>query len=99
VDRAAWNILHLSIGSPFTLTDLHSTINFVAVGEVNYIPTVNDSAEASGTGDYVASGGVLVDYRSYASISKIIDGTALTRTPPGCVPPATRHPWHLCAML
>ncbi|HEX6478773.1 MAG TPA: FtsX-like permease family protein [Ktedonobacteraceae bacterium] len=78
VDKAAWNILHLSTGSSFTLTDLHATINFVAVGEVNYIPTVNDSAEASGTGDYVASGGVLVDYQSYASISKIINSTAFT---------------------
>src|SRR6185312_1965418 len=80
VDAAAWNTLHLSKGSSFTLTDLHDTVNFIAVGEVNYIPTVDDSAEVSGTGDYVPSGGVLVDYQTYASISQTADGTTLTPT-------------------
>jgi hypothetical protein len=80
VDTAAWNVLHLSTGAPFTLTDLHGTINFVAVAEVNYIPTVNDSAEASGTGDYVPFGGVLADYNTYAAASKIAAGTDLTPT-------------------
>ncbi|HZU67551.1 MAG TPA: FtsX-like permease family protein [Ktedonobacteraceae bacterium] len=70
VDTAAWNNLHLSIGSPFTLTDYSNTINFVAVAEVNYIPTVNDSAQTSGTNDYVPFGGVLVDYQTYAAATR-----------------------------
>ncbi len=80
VDTAAWNNLHLSIGSPFTLTDLSSTINFIAVAEVNYIPTVNDSAQTSGTNDYVPFGGVLVDYQTYATATKSAGGANLAPT-------------------
>ncbi|HJT56399.1 MAG TPA: FtsX-like permease family protein [Ktedonobacteraceae bacterium] len=80
VDTAAWNSLHLSTGSPFTLTDLSNTINFVAVAEVHYIPTVNDSSQTSGTNDYVPFGGVLVDYQTYAAATKIAGGANLTTT-------------------
>lgn len=65
VDAAAWKTLSLTLGAPFTLSDLNGTINYVAIGEIDHIPTVNDSADASGTNDYVALGGVLVDFSTY----------------------------------
>ena len=66
VDATAWNTLHLSLGTTFTLTDINGTINCVAVAEVERIPTVNDSPLASGTGNYFSFGGILVDYKSFA---------------------------------
>ncbi|HLH61976.1 MAG TPA: FtsX-like permease family protein [Ktedonobacteraceae bacterium] len=80
VDTAAWNNLHLSIGSPFTLTDYSNTINFVAVARVNYIPTVDDSVQTSGTNDYVPFGGVLVDYQAYAAATESASGSNLIPT-------------------
>lgn len=65
VDQAAWESLSLSPGAPFTLTDLNGTINYVAVAEVTHIPTISDSATASGTSDYTAQGGVLADFAAY----------------------------------
>lgn len=67
VDAAAWKTLSLSPGSRFTLSDLNGTINYFAVAEVNRIPTISDSADTSGTSDYVAQGGVLVDFKTYQS--------------------------------
>lgn len=68
VDAAAWQTLSLSPGAPFTLDDLNGTVNYIALGEIAHIPTVNDSADASGTPDYVALGGVLVDFTTYQSV-------------------------------
>ncbi|MGH2478851.1 MAG: FtsX-like permease family protein, partial [Ktedonobacteraceae bacterium] len=68
VDAAAWQTLSLSPGAPFSLDDLSGTVNYVALGEIDHIPTVNDSADASGTGDYVALGGVLVDFTTYQQV-------------------------------
>lgn len=66
VDATAWNTLHLSLGTTFTLTDINGTFNCVAIAEVERIPTVNDSPLASGTSDYFSFGGILVDYKSYS---------------------------------
>jgi hypothetical protein len=68
VDEAAWKTLGLSAGSPFTLTDLNGTVSYVEVAEVAHIPTINDSPYASGTSDYVALGGVLVDFTTYQAV-------------------------------
>jgi putative ABC transport system permease protein len=65
VDSAAWQTLSLTPGAEFTLSDLNGTINYIAVAEINHIPTVDDSADAGGTDDYVALGGVLVDFQTY----------------------------------
>lgn len=68
VDAAAWQTLSLTPGAPFSLDDLSGTVNYIALGEINHIPTVNDSADASGTTDYVAQGGVLVDFATYRQV-------------------------------
>lgn len=68
VDSAAWKTLSLSPGAPFSLDDLSGTVNYIAIGEIDHIPTINDSADASGTTDYVALGGVLVDFTTYQKV-------------------------------
>ncbi len=70
VDASAWNALHLSIGARFALAEnrVLAGIPFVAVAQVQHIPTVNDSLATSGAGDYITPGGVLVDYNTYASV-------------------------------
>jgi putative ABC transport system permease protein len=64
VDSRAWNTLHLHQGAIFTLnfqlSDYANLMNFVAVAEVNTIPT-------PGAGD---NPGVLVDYRTFAAVYK-----------------------------
>jgi hypothetical protein len=62
VDALAWQELHLSVGSPFTLNVQDSSLIFVAVAEVQHIPTVNDSLDTPGTSDYATPGGILVDF-------------------------------------
>lgn len=71
VDTAAWQSLGLTVGDVFTLSDLNGNVSYLAIGEVNYIPTVIDSTEVSGTNDYVAQGGVLVDFSRYQSVLQI----------------------------
>ena len=66
VDSSAWNSLNFSIGSHFTINDLNGPITCVVIAEVQHIPTINDTTESNDTGDYVPSGGVLVDYQSYS---------------------------------
>jgi ABC-type antimicrobial peptide transport system permease subunit len=70
VDAVTWNALHLRIGAHFALAEnrVQDGIPFVAVAEVQHIPTVNDSLETSGAGSYITPGGVLVDYTTYASV-------------------------------
>ncbi len=67
VDTTAWNTLHLAPGTTFTLSDTNGTVTCVAIAVVQRIPTINDSLLASGTGDYFAFGGILVDYKSYST--------------------------------
>lgn len=71
VDAATWNALNLSLNERFTLTMDGSgsqPLHFVAVAEVQHIPTVSDSVSSTDSSDSVSSGGVLVDYQSYASV-------------------------------
>jgi hypothetical protein len=70
VDASAWQALHLSTGAPFTLQDYHGTVNFVAIAEVNSIPTINDTTQSVGSNDYTIVGGILVDYASYSTVSR-----------------------------
>ncbi len=70
VDAVAWQTLNLTPGASFTLSDLNGTINYVALGEVQYLPTVLDSAQANETNSYVAQGGVLTDFLSYQTVVK-----------------------------
>lgn len=81
VDEAARKTLSLSPGSPFTLSDLNGTVNYVEVAEVDHIPTINDSPYASGTSDYVALGGVLVDFTTYRSVLQQVMQTSTPLTP------------------
>ncbi len=68
VDSAAWDNLHLSPGKTFELSfPIYGTLIFVAEAEINHIPTNNDSASGSSTGD-VSSGAVLVDYRTLVPV-------------------------------
>ncbi len=66
VDATTWNQLNLYPGAPFTLTFSAGTVNFVALAEVQHIPTISDNA-GYGNGT-PSSGGILVDYQTYASI-------------------------------
>ncbi|HZU69628.1 MAG TPA: FtsX-like permease family protein [Ktedonobacteraceae bacterium] len=80
VDAAAANLLHLSIGSHFTINNVNDPVNAVVVAEVGYIPTISDSAEVSGTSDTSSFGGVLVDYQSYAAYLSIVNNAGVTPT-------------------
>lgn len=68
VDAVGWQTLHLFPGATFSITDLNGSVNCIAVAEVERIPTVNDSAQATGTNDFNSYGGILVDYQSYSSV-------------------------------
>jgi ABC-type lipoprotein release transport system permease subunit len=81
VDEAAWKTLSLAPGSPFTLSDLNGTVNYVEVAEVDHIPTINDSPYASGTNGYVALGGVLVDFTTYQAVLQRATQTSTPLTP------------------
>ena len=80
VDSSAWDILNLSIGSRFTMSDLNGPVTCVAIAEVQHIPTINDTTESNDTGDYVPSGGVLVDYQSYAGVLLKSNNTLIPTT-------------------
>lgn len=70
-DAATWSALNLSPGKSFTLnTDSYGTapLRFVAVAEVQHIPTISDSLISTDSNTAISSGGVLVDYQSYASV-------------------------------
>lgn len=72
IDEAAWNALHLSSGQHFTLvfndgTVFNGSVDFIALGEVQHIPTINDTTQNVNTGD-IASGGLLVDYTTFSKV-------------------------------
>lgn len=73
VDEAMWNTLQLTPGAQFILlfnngAVVDGAVSFVAVAEVNRIPTITDSTEASGTNDYASAGGMMVDYQTFAKV-------------------------------
>lgn len=88
VDAAAWKSLSLTPASSFTLSDFNGSITFIAIAQVAQIPTISDSANASGTSDYVASGGVLVDFAAYQAA---LQDTTHTSLLPSTVWLSTRH--------
>lgn len=78
VDMAAWKTLSLSSGAMFTLSDLNGSINYMVIGVVEHIPTIIDSSDDSGTGGYIALGGVLVDFPSYQYVIQATSQTLIT---------------------
>ena len=78
VDSAAWESLHLVPGAIFQITDTNGTVNCKAIAEVQRIPTVNDSTLATGTSDFSAAGGVLLDYQSFAAVVQKVNGSPVT---------------------
>jgi ABC-type antimicrobial peptide transport system permease subunit len=70
VDETAWEALHLSIGSPFTLNVPGYTsggMHFIVVAKVAHIPTIFDSIDSNGILSTQLGGGFLVDYQSYSA--------------------------------
>jgi ABC-type antimicrobial peptide transport system permease subunit len=88
VDAAAWQSLNLMPDSSFTLSDLNGSVTFIAIAQVGHIPTISDSADASGTSDYVARGGVLVDFSTYQTAIQTVTRTSLL---PSTVWLSTQH--------
>lgn len=77
VDAVAWNALQLSVGTAFSLGGL----TFVALAEVQHLPTVNDSLETSGANDYTVPGGVLVDYSVFSMVQHQVQHTDALQPP------------------
>ncbi len=77
VDALTWKALSLSIGAPFTLQLDTKNVAFVAVAEVEHIPTVNDSLVGNAS-DYSPPGGILIDYQSLISVYNDTSGNFLT---------------------
>ena len=87
VDATTLDKLLLHVGSTFTITlnsEASSAMYCVIMGVVSQIPTINDSFVTKNSGGFMASGGVLVDYPTYASIylqdarqnQKVVDPSA-----------------------
>ena len=70
VDEAAWQNFNLQESPNFTLNvdDNNDTLNFVVLGEIQHIPTINDTTDATSTDSGVSSGGMLLDYSTLAGI-------------------------------
>ncbi|MGH2479002.1 MAG: FtsX-like permease family protein, partial [Ktedonobacteraceae bacterium] len=61
VDASAWNSMHLHVGSTFSIVEnvsLTTSAHYLAVAEIEHIPTVDDNA----------SGGVLVDFATMQAV-------------------------------
>lgn len=61
VDASAWNGMHLHVGSTFSIVEnnaVGSSARYLAVAEIEHIPTVDDNA----------SGGVLVDFTTMQQV-------------------------------
>jgi hypothetical protein len=67
VDALAWNALHLSLGEQFQVSVSSGQLPFVAVAEIQHLPTVNDSLNTGSTSDYSPPGGMLVDFQQLTS--------------------------------
>lgn len=70
LDDATWQALHLTPGARFTLQPPgydNSSMSLVALGHTPHIPTVYDSYQGGGFSGF---GGLLVDYQSYAAVSR-----------------------------
>lgn len=79
VDTLTLQSLHLTVGSHFTInvnTGLTTAVPCVVVAVVDHLPTVNDSTRYTSTADDTLSGGLLVDYQSYATVYEQVSGSA-----------------------
>jgi len=69
VDSSAWQSLKLtSTATAFSLNFTNGTVQFIAIAEVQHIPTVNDLSASTTNSSSVPNGGILVDYQSLASV-------------------------------
>jgi FtsX-like permease family protein len=69
VDSSAWQSLKLTPTTPtFSLNFTNGTVRFVAIAEVQHIPTVNDLSASTTSSSSIPNGGILVDYQSLASV-------------------------------
>ncbi len=69
VDAAAWESLKLTPdASSFSLNFPEGAINFLAITQVQHIPTVTDRSASTANSGSVPNGGVLVDYQSFAAV-------------------------------
>ena len=69
VDASAWQSLKLtSNATAFSLNFTNGPVHFVAIAQVQHIPTVSDLSIATTSTSSVPNGGILVDYQSLASV-------------------------------
>jgi putative ABC transport system permease protein len=69
VDSSAWQSLKLTPNaSSFSLNFTNGAVQFVAIAEVQHIPTVNDLSTSTTNSGSVPNGGILVDYPSFAAV-------------------------------
>jgi putative ABC transport system permease protein len=69
VDSAAWQSLKLSSNATsFSLNFTYGSVPFIAIAEIQYIPTVDDRSSSTSSGGSVPNGGIMVDYPSFAAI-------------------------------
>lgn len=74
VDSSAAQSLGLAVGSQFSLRDQYGPANFVTIGIVQHIPGIVDDGVSAGTSDTTITGGVLVDYATFAAVQIAGDG-------------------------
>ncbi len=69
VDASAWESLKLTPdASSFSLNFPEGAVHFLAIAEVQHIPTVTDRSASTANSGAVPNGGILVDYQSFAAI-------------------------------
>jgi putative ABC transport system permease protein len=69
VDASGWQSLKLtSTATAFSLNFANGQVRFVAIAEVQHIPTVNDLSASTTSSSSVPNGGILVDFQSLASV-------------------------------
>ena len=81
VDALTWNTLDLSSQATFLVAFPGSStfLTFVAIDEVQHIPSINDSLVSGGTSDYSPPGGILLDYQTFAKTFQTTTGSAVER--------------------
>ncbi|HZR39898.1 MAG TPA: FtsX-like permease family protein, partial [Ktedonobacteraceae bacterium] len=70
VDASAWQRLNLHIGSTFSVKENsgeNNTTHYIAIAEVEHIPTVNDSLDVGSSNTFPQPGAIVVDYQTYTA--------------------------------
>ncbi len=73
IDAATAHRLDLQSGNSFAVSVnnvANSTLNCQVIAVVQHIPTVNSSDTSANSGTFVAPGGILLDYTTYAAVYK-----------------------------